>query len=91
MEKVNALELRQSLSKIIKRLQRSGEPLLLEKGRQAAAVLISLDDYKKRFVDKYADEKRRALQQKIMDLSRPSKVKKSAEDLIRELRSGEIY
>lgn len=88
MQKVNALELRQSLSKIVKRLQKSGEPILLEKGRKPAAVLISLEDYKKRFVEKFADEKRRRLEAQILRLARKSSVKESSEELVRELRSG---
>ena len=59
MEKVNALALRQSLGRVLKNLSKSGRPILVEKGRKPAAVLISLDDYRKRFVDKIADDQRR--------------------------------
>ena len=88
MLRVNALELRQSLSKIIAKLKKTGEPILLEKGRVPAAVIISLEDFKKRFVDKSADEKRRHLQNKILSLARISNVSESAEEVIRGLRSG---
>lgn len=89
MQKINALELRQSLSKLINRLQKKGEPILLEKGRKPAAVIISLDDFKTRFIEKEADERRRRVQQKILSLVRKSDVPESAEELIRRLRSGE--
>jgi PHD/YefM family antitoxin component YafN of YafNO toxin-antitoxin module len=88
MEKVNALELRQSLGKIIAKLQKNGEPILLERGRQAAAVIITLEDFRKRFVEKDADEQRRQLQEKILKLARPSKFKRSAEEVIRQLRDA---
>ena len=87
MQKVNALELRQSLSKIISKLQRTGEPILLEKGRKPAAVIISLDDYKTRFAEKDADDRRYDLQKKILSLARNSGDGKSAEERVRELRN----
>lgn len=86
MQKVNALDLRQSLSKIIKKLQKTGEPILLEKGRKPAAVIISLEDFKQRFVEKEADSRRRALQQKILGLAKKGGDKKSAEQWVRSLR-----
>ena len=88
MLKVNALELRQSLSKIVRKLQRSGEPILLERGRKPAAVLISLEDYQERFAEKVADEKRRDPGSRIRKLARKSSSRESAEELVRELRSG---
>lgn len=86
MQKVNALELRHSLSKIIGKLQKSGRPILLEKSRKPAAVLISLEDYKKRFAEKDADDKRLELQKKILGLARKSVNKESAEELVHSLR-----
>lgn len=89
MQKINALELRQSLSKVMHKLQRGGKPILVEKGRKPAAVLISLEDFKKRFVEKQADEIRHQVQAKILGLARKSGLKRNAEELIRELRDGE--
>lgn len=86
MQTVNALELRHSLSKIIKKLQKDGCPILLEKSRKPAAVLISLEDYKQRFAEKDADDLRKKLQKKILGLSTVSSDKRSAQNLVRELR-----
>lgn len=77
MHKVNALQLRQSVSKIVSRLQKNGEPILLEKGRKPVAVIISLEDFKKRFVEKDADEQRKKLQARIVALARKSSIKES--------------
>lgn len=88
MQKINAIQLRQSLTKVMNRLRRTGEPILLEKGRNPAAVIILLDDFKTRFVEKEADERRREVQRRILSFSRRSKVKQRGEDLVRELRSG---
>jgi len=87
MKKVNALELRQSLSKIIKILQRTHEPILLEKGRKPAAVIISLEDFAMRFVEKAADERRQKLQEEILSMKIPSKDARTAEVILRDTRA----
>ncbi len=87
MEKTNALKLRQSLGAILKKLQKNGEPILIEKGREPAAVLITLEDYKKRFVDKEADSLREQLVEKILNAKIELPKGKSSLDLIKELRS----
>lgn len=65
MRSVNALTLRQSLGEVLKRLEEGGEPVLVEKGRRPAAVLISLRDYQTRFVDREADAHRRRVAERI--------------------------
>ena len=88
MKKVNALELRQSLTKVIRALQKTGEPILLEKGRKPAAVIISLEDYATRFVEKAADERRKQLYQDILFMKVKSKDDRSTEEILREFRLG---
>ena len=61
MKKANALQIRQNLGAILKLLKKDGKPILVEKDRQPQAVLISLEDYRKRFVDVDADAKRKDL------------------------------
>ena len=87
MKSVNALELRQSLGSVLKQLATSGKPILIHRGRQPAAVLISLRDYRERFVDQEADERRRAIAARIKALrfSRPRKG--TTLDLLRSLRA----
>jgi len=86
MKKVNALQLRQSLGRILRSLRKDGEPILIERRREPAAVLISLEAYQLRFVDREADEKRRALVREITEakLTLPGS---NAVEAIRELRS----
>lgn len=88
MEKVNALELRQSLGRVLQRLQRNGRPILLEKDRKPAAVIISLDDYRKRFVDVEADERRREMVERIKHAGLKLPNGASSIDLLREVRGG---
>lgn len=65
MKKASALSLRQSLGKILAQLARNGEPVLIEQRQRPAAVLISLEDYQKRFVDREADEERLRIVERI--------------------------
>jgi PHD/YefM family antitoxin component YafN of YafNO toxin-antitoxin module len=86
MKKVNALELRQSLGKVVAGLDRTGEPILLEKGRKPVAVLISLRDFRERFAEKQAAEERAAVIAAIDRLARKSSDPTAAVDVLRELR-----
>ena len=88
MQKTNAVKLRQNMGAIVQQLQASGEPILLEKDRKPVAVLISIDDYKKRFVDVDADILRREMIMEIKKARIKLPPETSSLDLIRELRSG---
>ena len=88
MKKINALQLRQSLGKIIESVEKSGEPILLERGRKPAAVIISIQDFKSRFADKDAEEVRKEVVGRIKAMELESVRTESAEDLIREIRNG---
>jgi prevent-host-death family protein len=88
METVNALQLRQSLGRVLQRLHKTGRPILVEKDRKPAAVIISLEDYRKRFVDVEADRLRAEVVERIKraELRTPKGV--SSLDLVRELRGA---
>ena len=59
--KVNALQLRQSLGKILEKLKKTDEPIIIEKGRQPVAVLVSLKVFRERFLDLREEQKRQEL------------------------------
>lgn len=61
MQKVNALQLRQSLGKVLKRLEKTGEPILVEKNREPKAVMITLKDYQERFIRRPSAEERKKI------------------------------
>lgn len=86
MKKVNVLALRQSLGAVVAKLQRNGEPVLLEKGRKPVAVLISLRDFRERFVEKAASAERARILEKMDGLTRKSADTTSAVEILRELR-----
>lgn len=83
---VTALQIRQSFGKVLKKLQKEGEPILVEKGRQPVAVLISIEAFQEHFIDYRENKKREAL----LELAKTS-AQKSKEDslmILRELRYG---
>jgi prevent-host-death family protein len=87
MKKTNALQMRRSLGKVLRELQRDGEPVLVERNREPAAVLISLRDFRERFVDKVAAEERARLAEEILALRRHALPgKRKAVKLVRHLR-----
>ena len=88
MKKTNALELRQNMGKIVKELQATGEPILIEKGREPVAVMITLEDYQKRFVDRVADEKRKEIVRRIEAAKIKLPKGKTSLGLIRDLRNS---
>ncbi len=59
--KVNALQLRQSLGKILEKLKKTDEPIIIEKGRQPVAVLVSLKVFRERFIDLREEQKRQEM------------------------------
>jgi PHD/YefM family antitoxin component YafN of YafNO toxin-antitoxin module len=90
VRKVNALTVRQSLGKVLRDLERTGEPILVEKGRRPAAVLITLRDFNERFVERTAAEERRRVVKEILASRRaPSKSDadgRSVVEMLREIR-----
>jgi prevent-host-death family protein len=86
MRTVNALKLRQQLGSVLRALQESGRPILIERNSKPAAVMISLEDYQKRFVDREADEKRKEMVEVILKTRLRLPAGKSTLDLLREGR-----
>ncbi len=79
--KVTALQIRQSLGKILEMLQATDEPIVVEKGRTPVAVLISLKTFRERFVDYREKEKRDRLLADVRDAAQ-----KASEPSVRALR-----
>jgi PHD/YefM family antitoxin component YafN of YafNO toxin-antitoxin module len=86
MATVNALEIRNHLGAILDRLEKTGEPVLLHKGRRLRAVLITPQDYERRFLDRQAEERRQDLLRRIAEMRAPAAGGAKSIDLLRELR-----
>lgn len=86
MKKVNALKIRNNLGEVLDTLTKTGEPILVSKGREIRAVLITPDQFKRRFLDYQAEEQKRQLLQTIGGLQAHSLRGQDSLDLLRELR-----
>lgn len=90
MKTVNALKIRNHLGEVLEELNRTGKPILVSKGRKIQAVLITPEQFQRRFLDYQAEEKRKHLMGTIKSLRAKSRLKKSSIDVLRELRGYEL-
>jgi PHD/YefM family antitoxin component YafN of YafNO toxin-antitoxin module len=90
MKTVNALKIRNNLGEVLDMLTKTGEPIFVSKGRQIKAVLITPEQFQKRFLDYQAEERRKQLLEKIMNLRANSIETKDSVEIIRELRGYKI-
>jgi hypothetical protein len=74
MKEINAVQLRQSLSRLVRDLERNGDPVILRLGRRRVGAIVSLRDFHERFVLKVAEEERKRLVDEILADRRPGAV-----------------
>ena len=84
--KVNALELRQSLGAVLEKLKKGREPVVIEKNRRPVAVLISIETFEERFIDRQEQTKRESLKQRFRNAG--SRTDRDSLETLRELRYG---
>ncbi len=72
MEEVNALKLRNNLGEILDRLRDKGEPILISKGRKLRAVLVTPEQFERRFLDWQAAEQRKRFLKSVTRLKKNS-------------------
>lgn len=89
MKEVNALKLRNNLGEILEQLTKTGEPVLISKGKKAKAVLITVEQFEKRFLDYQAEEKKKELLNTIQGLKERRIGPKNGLKVLRELRGYE--
>ena len=86
MEEVNALKIRNNLGEILDRLSETGEPIYISKGRKIRAVLVTPEQFKKRFLDKQVEEDRKKFLKTVKDLRKGKTSKDSSLSILRQLR-----
>ena len=86
MEEVNALKIRNNLGEILDRLNETGEPILVSKGRKLRAVLVTPQDFKNRFLDYKVKEDKKRLLDGMRALKRNRKESVESIELLRQLR-----
>jgi PHD/YefM family antitoxin component YafN of YafNO toxin-antitoxin module len=89
MKTVNALKIRNHLGEVLEELNRSGKPILVSKGRKIQAVLITPDQFKKRFLDYQAEEEKKRLLEIIKGSRTKRKGPLDSVEVLRELRGYE--
>jgi PHD/YefM family antitoxin component YafN of YafNO toxin-antitoxin module len=90
MKTVNALKIRNHLGEVLEELNKTGKPILVSKGRKIQAVLITPDQFKKRFLDHQAEEEKKRLMEIIKASRAKSKESKDSLEVLRELRGYEL-
>jgi len=90
MKTVNALKIRNHLGEVLEELNRTKKPILVSKRRKIQAVLITPEQFKKRFLDYQAEEEKKQLLDRIKGLKRKSKGTKKSIEVLRELRGYEL-
>jgi len=86
MEQVNALAIRNKLGEILDRLTTTGEPILISKGRKLRAVLVTPEDFEKRFLDYKVKEDKKRLLDQLHALRKEKKGSTDSMSLLRQLR-----
>jgi prevent-host-death family protein len=89
MEEVNALKLRNNLGEILDRLRDKGEPILISKGRELRAVLVTPEQFEKRFLDWQAAEHRKRFLKNVAQLKKTTKSRLDSLTVLRQLRGYE--
>jgi PHD/YefM family antitoxin component YafN of YafNO toxin-antitoxin module len=86
MEEVNALKIRNNLGEILDRLSETGEPILISKGRKIRAVLVTPDQFKRRFLDWQIEEERKKFLKAFKRLRKGKKSSDNSLGMLRQLR-----
>lgn len=89
MEEVNALKVRNNLGEILDRLNESGEPIYISKGRKIRAVLVTPEQFEKRFLDWRAKEEKKRLLDAVKGMRKDKKGKLSSLAVLRQIRGYE--
>jgi prevent-host-death family protein len=85
MKPLRAADLRKSLGRVARSLERTGEPIALTVRGRMVGVLISVRDWNERFTMRAAEDERRRLVAEILAERKPSAVR--IEDALAELRA----
>jgi prevent-host-death family protein len=86
MKMMSAVDLRSSLSRVARALQRTGDPVALTMRGKVVGVLISVRDWNERFTARAAADERRKLIAEILAERTPAS-DPSVDAVLEELRS----
>jgi len=86
MEEVNALKIRNNLGEILDRLNKKHEPILISKNRKIQAVLVTPQQFERRFLDWQTRDERKRFLAAVKKLKKSRQGSLSTLTLLRKLR-----
>jgi len=86
MEEVNALKIRNNLGAVLDRLNDTGEPILVSKGKKIRAVLVTPEQFQKRFLDWQAKEEKQQFLDNVKQLRKKGIGSTDSLTLLRQIR-----
>lgn len=86
MKTFNALKIRNHLGEVLNLLDETGEPIFISKGKEIRAVLITPEQFQRRFLDYQAEERKQELLAAIKKMKERKLGKKDSVSILRELR-----
>ena len=86
MEEVNALKFRNNLGEILDRLRDKGEPILVSKGKKLRAVLVTPEQFEKRFLDWQVEAQRKRFLNNVASLKKKKKNGLESLTILRQMR-----
>jgi PHD/YefM family antitoxin component YafN of YafNO toxin-antitoxin module len=89
MRHVNALKIRNHLGEVLELLRTEGEPILISRGRKIAAVLITPEQYQRRFLDHQTEEQKKKMLERALEMRANRIGSRSSVAIVRELRGYE--
>jgi PHD/YefM family antitoxin component YafN of YafNO toxin-antitoxin module len=90
MEEVNALKLRNNLGEILDRLRDKGEPILVSKGKELRAVLVTPEQFEKRFLDWQVEAQRKRFLNNVASLKKKKKSGLESLTILRQMRGYDL-
>ena len=89
MEEVNALKIRNNLGEMLDRLNEKGEPILISKGRKIRAVLVTPEQFEKRFLDWQTKDEQTRILDAVKRLRKRKRGTLNSLSILRQLRGYE--
>jgi prevent-host-death family protein len=86
VEEVNALKLRNHLGEILDRLRDKGEPILISKSKKIRAVLVTPEQFERRFLDWQAEEQQKRFLKNVARVKKKTKSRLDSLTVLRQLR-----
>lgn len=86
MRQVNALKIRNQLGEVLDMLGADGEPIVICKGRKVVAVLITPEQFERRFLDFQTEEKKQQMFEKILQMRAAKEGSRGSLAILREIR-----